>query len=94
MHIDGFQHIQTLRAGTPDSIGSTGSSNQPRPLSAQQNRHQPLQPVSQQLPAQVPQQLPQHQHVSPQSVQDTSAYQQGDNYCASVFSWVCQDFHQ
>lgn len=71
---DGFQHIQTLRAGTPDSIGSTGSSNQPRPLSAQQNRHQPLQPVSQ--PAQVPQQLPQHQHVSPQSVQDTSAYQQ------------------
>lgn len=58
--------LQGMRTGTPDSIGSTGSSNQPRPLPPQ---HQQQQLHQQQQP---------HQHVVSQQGQDAT-YQHGQS---------------
>lgn len=78
---DGFQNIHSMRTGTPDSIGSTGSSNQPRPLSAQQARQQPLQPHPQQVSHVSPQPVPgaayQHAQQPAQAFQDQHSMQSG-----------------
>jgi protein TFG len=60
--------LQGLRTGTPDSIGSTGSSNQPRPLPPQQQQQQ----------QQMHQQQQPHRHITPQQQgQDATTYQHG-----------------